>query len=183
MKRILALVLVLVMALPTALCFAEENAPSVTGKVTEIEKYGHAVLDVTIEAFNGAGFALGDIVTVTAGTFTGDIPYFDGYYVNKGEYMVRAYPGHTCIAVCINVIQAECEAFGQLLCATVINDMLCDIDSNGRCAIGRINVSKRCSYIPTGICLCDACGFRTGCCYACDLELTVHVGIAYYNCE
>lgn len=102
MKKILSLVLVLAMALPMALCFAEGNEPSVTGKVTEIEKYGHAVLDVTIEAFNGAGFALGDIVTVTAGTFTGDIPYFDGYYVNKGEYMVRAYPGHTCIAVCIN---------------------------------------------------------------------------------
>jgi len=75
---------------------------SVTGKVTEIEKYGHALLDVTIEDFNNAGFALGDIVTVTAGTYAGDMPYFNGYYVDKGDYMVRAYPGHTCIAVCIN---------------------------------------------------------------------------------
>jgi len=101
-KKLLSLVLILVMALPMAYAFAEEAAPSVTGKVTEIEKYGHALLDVTIADFNAAGFALGDVVTVDAGTYHDDMPYFDGYYVDKGAYMVRAYPGHTCIAVCIN---------------------------------------------------------------------------------
>ncbi|MBQ8136673.1 MAG: tyrosine-protein phosphatase [Clostridia bacterium] len=100
MKRTLALVLVCLMSLALLPASAEE--PAVTGKVTEIEKYGHALLDITIEDFNAAGFALGDIVTVTAGTFTGDMPYFNGYYVDRGEYMVRAYPGHTNIAVCIN---------------------------------------------------------------------------------
>jgi protein tyrosine/serine phosphatase len=59
-------------------------------------------LDVTIQAFTAAGFELGDIVTVTAGTFEGDMPYFNGYYVDNGEYMIRAYPGHETIAVCIN---------------------------------------------------------------------------------
>lgn len=29
-------------------------------------------------------------------------PQLNGYYVDRGEYMVRAFPGHTNIAVCIN---------------------------------------------------------------------------------
>ena len=79
-----------------------DTVPTVTGTVAAIEKYGHASLDITIEAFTKAGFELGDIVTVTAGSYSGDMPYFDGYYVDNGEYMVRAYPGHETIAVCIN---------------------------------------------------------------------------------
>ena len=78
------------------------EADAVTGTVTEIEKYGHAVLDVKIEDFNAAGFALGDIVTVTAGEYSADMPYLDGYYVDSGELMLRAYPGKEFLAVCIN---------------------------------------------------------------------------------
>ncbi|MBQ4618514.1 MAG: tyrosine-protein phosphatase [Clostridia bacterium] len=100
MKKLLTLVLALALMM-SAFAFAEANV-SVTGKVTEIEKYGHALLDVTIEDFTNLGFTLGDVVTVKAGTYEGDMPYYNGYYVNKGEYMVRAYPGHTNIAVCIN---------------------------------------------------------------------------------
>ncbi len=100
MKRILSLILASLMILSALPVLAE--APAVTGKVTEIEKYGHALLDVSIEAFTAAGFTLGDIVTVKAGSFEGDMPYFNGYYVDKGEMMVRAYPGHEFIAVCIN---------------------------------------------------------------------------------
>ena len=100
MKKILALALALLLALGAAAL--AEDVLTVIGKVTEIEKYGHALLDITIEDFNNAGFALGDIVTVKAGTFEGDMPYFNGYYVNHGETMLRAYPGHTNIAVCIN---------------------------------------------------------------------------------
>ena len=74
----------------------------VTGTVTEIEKYGHAVLDVTIADFEALGFTLGDVVTVTAGDYTADMPYLDGYYVDSGEAMLRAYPGKDYLAVCIN---------------------------------------------------------------------------------
>ena len=98
-RKMLAL-LSLLLVLPV-LCLAED-VPSVTGKVLEIEKYGHALLDITIEDFNAAGFDLGDIITVTAGNYTGNMPYFNGYYVDRDEYMVRAYPGQTYIAVCIN---------------------------------------------------------------------------------
>ncbi|MBQ3762030.1 MAG: tyrosine-protein phosphatase [Clostridia bacterium] len=100
MKKLLSLLLCLTFALLCVPSVGEELR--VTGKVTEVEKYGHALLDVTIEDFNALGFELGDIVTVKAGTYEGDMPYFNGYYVDRGEYMLRAYPGHTCIAVCIN---------------------------------------------------------------------------------
>lgn len=99
MKKLVSLLLCLMMALSS---FAVADEVAVTGKVTEIEKYGHALLDVTIADFLAAGFTLGDVVTVKAGTYEDDMPFFDGYYVDKGAYMVRAYPGHEYIAVCIN---------------------------------------------------------------------------------
>ena len=100
MKRLLSLILVSLLLLAMVPAGAKEI--TVSGKVAEIEKYGHALLDIAIEDFNGAGFELGDIVTVTAGSYTGDMPYLNGYYVDRGDYMLRAYPGHTNIAVCIN---------------------------------------------------------------------------------
>ena len=74
------------------------------GSVKEIEKYGHALLDITIEDFLAAGYELGDTVDVVFDngyTLTG-IPFFNGYYVQKGSPLLRAYPGQTNIAVCIN---------------------------------------------------------------------------------
>ena len=80
--------------------FGEEL--TVTGTVTAVEKYGHAMLDIRKANFAALGFELGDVVTVTAGTYTGDMPYFDGYYVDSGEYMLRGYPSHDTVGVCIN---------------------------------------------------------------------------------
>ncbi len=101
MKKLVSLILTLTMCLSLLPCRAEEPL-TVTGTVTEIERYGHALLDITIEDFLAAGFDLGDIVTVTAGSFEGSMPFLNGYYVAHGETMLRAYPGHTNIAVCIN---------------------------------------------------------------------------------
>lgn len=81
---------------------AAEGGASVTGKVVTADKYGHALLDITVGDFGTAGFDLGDVVTVKAGTYEGDMPYFNGYYVDVGEPMLRAYPGDETIAVCIN---------------------------------------------------------------------------------
>ena len=74
MKKLLTLVLALALMM-SAFAFAEANV-SVTGKVTEIEKYGHALLDVTIEDFTSLGFTLGDVVTVKAGTYEGENSFF-----------------------------------------------------------------------------------------------------------
>jgi len=79
------------------------KAPNVTGAVTQIEKYGHALSDITIQDFNDLGFKFGDMVTVVFDNgFVLEAPYLDGYYVNSGDPLVRAYPGQTNIAVCIN---------------------------------------------------------------------------------
>ena len=74
MKKLLSLMVCIALLLCALPVFAEEI--SVTGKVTEVEKYGHVLLDVTIEDFTGLGFELGDVVTVKAGTFEGDMPQF-----------------------------------------------------------------------------------------------------------
>jgi protein tyrosine/serine phosphatase/S-adenosylmethionine hydrolase len=77
--------------------------PWIKGKVTQIEKYGHALADITIQDFNNLGFAFGDLVTVIFDNgFVLEAPYLDGYYVNAGDPLVRAYPGHTNIGICIN---------------------------------------------------------------------------------
>ena len=102
MKKWFSLLLCMVMMAAVLGCAAEDRPLSVTGHVTEIDKYGHAVLDVTVDGFAGAGFELGDVITVSAGMFTGDLPYFNGFYVDSSEYMIRAYPGNTNIDLCIN---------------------------------------------------------------------------------
>lgn len=77
--------------------------PNVSGTVTQIEKYGHALTDITIQDFNNLGFKFGDMVTaIFDNGFVLEAPYLDGYYVNAGDPLVRAYPGQTNIAACIN---------------------------------------------------------------------------------
>jgi len=77
--------------------------PNVTGTVEEIEKYGHASTDILIEDFKDYGFEFGDMVTTIFNNgFVLESPFLDGYYVETGYPLVRAYPGHTNIAVCIN---------------------------------------------------------------------------------
>lgn len=77
--------------------------PSIVGKVTEIEKYGHTSTNLSIKKFLKKGFKTGDMLTVIfENGFVLEAPFLDGYYVDNGEPLVRAYPGHKTIAVCIN---------------------------------------------------------------------------------
>lgn len=57
MKRFLSVVLACLLIVAAIPVMAEEAV--VSGAVAEIEKYGHARLDITIEDFERAGFALG----------------------------------------------------------------------------------------------------------------------------
>lgn len=77
--------------------------PNVSATVTEIEKYGHTSTDILIEDFYKLGFKTGDMVTaIYDNGFVVEAPFLDGYYVEKGNPLVRAYPGHTNVALCIN---------------------------------------------------------------------------------
>jgi len=77
-------------------------AVSVSTTVAEINKYGSAVLEMDSDDFNRAGFALGDIVTVTSGSWSEDMPYLNGYYVDRDQYVLVAYPGEDNITASIN---------------------------------------------------------------------------------
>ena len=100
MKKLSALILVFLLILCIVPAMAE--VPTVDAKVTRINKYGHAQLDITEAEFTRAGFDLGDIVTVTCGSYIGDMPVFNGYYVDRGSFMLRVAPNSGVISLCVN---------------------------------------------------------------------------------
>ena len=105
-KKILLILIVGVMVLQLSSCNPIEQDPDqsmlVQATVIEIEKYGHAVLNVTTADFMAVGFELGDIVCVRFETCEYTMPLFDGYYSNPGGLLLRASDAEECIAVCIN---------------------------------------------------------------------------------
>ena len=59
-----------------------------SGKVTSIEKFGHAVTDIPFADMQKAGYDHGDIVTVAFGNgFVFDAPVVSGYEVDKGSFL------------------------------------------------------------------------------------------------
>ena len=81
---------------------SNSEAASIQTTVIEIEKYGHAVLNLTTSDFFSAGYALGDIVCVRFGSFESNMPFYDGYYTSPGDVMLRGFSPEKNIAVCIN---------------------------------------------------------------------------------
>jgi len=100
MKRSIALVLVFLLSVMVYSGTAE--VASIDARVVQINAYGQAKLDITEPDFTAAGFDLGDIVTVTFGSFTGDMPVFNGYYADRGEFMLRVDPYEADIKLCVN---------------------------------------------------------------------------------
>ena len=100
MKKQIALILVFLLSLCMVPTMAE--AAAIDARVVEINEYGHAQLDITKADFTGAGFDLGDIVTVTCGSYIGDMPVFDGYYVDRGSCMLRINPRDGGVSLCVN---------------------------------------------------------------------------------
>ena len=105
-RRCIAILFVCIMALQLSSCNKTEcdtnKSSTLQATVIEIEKYGHAVLDITTADFMAVGFELGDIVCVRFGTRDYTMPFFDGYYSNPGDLLLRASDAEECIAVCIN---------------------------------------------------------------------------------
>lgn len=79
-----------------------DKAETVRATVVEIEKYGHAVMDITTADFMSHGYSLGDVVSVKIGGSEYIMPFFDGYYSNPGSLMLRGQKPQGGIAVCIN---------------------------------------------------------------------------------
>lgn len=95
-----------VLALNLSACTPSANSSdkteSVHATVIEIEKYGHAVLDISTSDFTEFGYELGDIVCVSFDSYEANMPFFDGYYTNPGTAMLRGLAPEENIAVCIN---------------------------------------------------------------------------------
>ena len=110
MKKIirnwLSIIIVLIMALQLISCKNSERnndkLKTVHATVIEIEKYGHAVLNVTTADFTSAGYELGDVVLISLGTCEYTMPYYDGYYSNPGSLLLRGSNQEDNIAICIN---------------------------------------------------------------------------------
>ena len=77
-------------------------AETVYANVIDIEHFGHAVLDISAADFSAAGYTLGDIVRIRFGDYEADMPFFNGYYTNPGEVLLRGLTPEENIAVCIN---------------------------------------------------------------------------------
>lgn len=110
MKKIIrsciAIIIVCMIAMQLVSCKTNDGndnkAEIVQANVIKIEKYGHAVLDITTADFIAAGYDLGDVVCVSFGTYEYTMPFYDGYYSNPQNLMLRGSTLEDYIAVCIN---------------------------------------------------------------------------------
>ena len=76
MKRLSIMLIVLVLS--CVMLFAAEYA-SLEGTITGISKYGNAATDISAEAAEAAGYAPGDMVTLTVGTYSCPAPLGTDY--------------------------------------------------------------------------------------------------------
>lgn len=105
-SRCVAILIACVIALQLSSCSTAAHdagkSSTVQATVVEIEKYGHAVLNITTTEFIARGYELGDVVCVRLETGEFTMPFFDGYYTNPGHLMLRGIAPDDNIAVCIN---------------------------------------------------------------------------------
>lgn len=104
--KLISLLVLCALTLSLIACTGNANssveADSIHATVVEIEKFGHAALDITTDEFTAAGYTPGDIVCVHFDSYEEEMPYFDGYYSDPGTVMLRGLSAEDNIAVCIN---------------------------------------------------------------------------------
>ncbi len=105
-RNCLSIIIVCVMALQLISCDTTEREDdklkTVSATVIEIEKYGHAVLNVTTKDFMSVGYELGDVVLISLESGEYTMPFYDGYYSNPGNLLLRGTNQEDNIAICIN---------------------------------------------------------------------------------
>ena len=105
-RRCIAILIACVIVMQLTSCSPKEQevdkTMTVQATVIEIEKYGHAVLDITTADFVATGYELGDVVCVRLGTSEFTMPFYDGYYSNPGSPLLRGSALEDHIALCIN---------------------------------------------------------------------------------
>ena len=82
------------------------------GKISSYNEFGGAMLDFTSSDMTNAGFTLGDVISITIDSIELVMPYYDGYYGRKGEYVCVAYPTYPSICFTINMDKLPSELMG-----------------------------------------------------------------------
>ncbi|MBR4389512.1 MAG: tyrosine-protein phosphatase [Prevotella sp.] len=82
------------------------------GKIVSYNEFGGAMVDLTAEDMTKAGFALGDILSITIIGKELVVPYYDGYYSRTGDYLFVAYPSYPSICFTANNIGLPEELTG-----------------------------------------------------------------------
>ncbi|MCI2105598.1 MAG: SAM-dependent chlorinase/fluorinase [Intestinimonas sp.] len=81
-----------------------ENESTLTGTVTEVQKYGNLIMDFNPSEFLDADFAYGDVLSVTASGKTLEMPFGTSYSdVDSGSPIVRHDITNGLIVVAINM--------------------------------------------------------------------------------
>lgn len=84
--------------------FAADTSPTLVGTVVEVQKYGNLTMDLKPKALYDAGFALGDMLTVTVGSNVLSIPFCTSYSdVDTGSLVVRDDKANNLLVVAINM--------------------------------------------------------------------------------
>lgn len=101
-RSALVFVLLGLLTLATSCSIADKpvepvDGPLLKGIISMYNEYDGAMLDLTKEDMEKAGFTPGDVVSITLDGQTFVVPYYDGYYARGGELLIVAYPGYPSI--------------------------------------------------------------------------------------
>ncbi|MBR2780411.1 MAG: hypothetical protein IKD81_03245 [Eubacteriaceae bacterium] len=104
--RVISLILILAFVLCGCGKGKQEEVPLAVKDlaVKHETEFGGVYIVITIDDFNALGFEYGDSVDVvfSSGYTLEDIPYYNGYYVDAGDPLLRAYPGYEYIKAALN---------------------------------------------------------------------------------
>ena len=84
----------------------EESTIRIESTVSEETKFGWAIVNLSPEEMEDAGFTLGDSCDILFedGYAINDVPYYNGYYVKNADPVIVAYPGNENISITYNNI-------------------------------------------------------------------------------
>ncbi len=100
MKKMLSLFLTLILAFGMTLSVCAAEPSSVSGGVTEIQKYGNLVLDIAPDTLHAAGWEFGDLLNITVDGRAYQAPLCTNYSdVDTGSMVLRESKGTLILAI------------------------------------------------------------------------------------
>ncbi len=106
MRNLLLVILVATMMAFTSCATVQQQAveavelQSLQSSVAVVDKYGNLTLEISEETLLGAGYEVGDVVTITVGDLSYESPIGTAYSdVDKGNHVVRLTKGYVILAI------------------------------------------------------------------------------------